>query len=123
MCLIYLIDESKLYLAVYPRTYDPTFATGACVLAIIFASTFSLIFPLIGPAVVVLLFLTLIGTFSLKNPSLSIPKQHFSSPLSYWLCLRTDTFTNWRSFADLAFAKIRYTSRFPAILTRTHIFE
>ena len=47
--------------ALYPRTYNPTFATGACILAIIFASTFSLIFPLIGPAVVVLLFLTLVG--------------------------------------------------------------
>lgn len=47
--------------ALYPRTYNPTFATGACVLAIVFASTFSLIFPLIGPAVVVLLFLTLVG--------------------------------------------------------------
>ncbi|KAF7979445.1 hypothetical protein HWV62_42598 [Athelia sp. TMB] len=47
--------------AAYPRTYDPAFATGACVLAIIFASTFSLIFPLIGPSVVILLFLTLIA--------------------------------------------------------------
>ncbi|KZP25372.1 hypothetical protein FIBSPDRAFT_820851 [Athelia psychrophila] len=47
--------------AAYPRSYDPTLATGACVLAIIFASTFSLIFPLIGPSVVVLLFLTLVA--------------------------------------------------------------
>lgn len=55
--------RSKPSLAVYPRTYNPTFATGACVLAIIFACTFSLIFPLIGPAVVVLLFLTLVGGY------------------------------------------------------------
>jgi hypothetical protein len=33
------------------------------VLAVIFASTFSLIFPLIGPAVVVLVFLALVGEF------------------------------------------------------------
>lgn len=52
-------------LALYPSSYSPTYATGACVLAIIFASTFSLIFPLIGPAVVVLLFLTLVGEFLL----------------------------------------------------------
>lgn len=53
--------------ALYPRTYDPSFATGACVLAIVFASTFSLIFPLIGPAVVLLLFLTLIGGQSITH--------------------------------------------------------
>ena len=56
-----LIPKTHSRVALYPRTYNPTFATGACVLAIIFASTFSLIFPLIGPAVVILLFLTLVG--------------------------------------------------------------
>lgn len=35
-------------------------------LAIIFASTFAFIFPLIAPAVVVLLLLTLIGAFGSK---------------------------------------------------------
>jgi hypothetical protein len=60
---LYNKTNSKASLAVYPRSYNPTFATGACILAIIFASTFSLIFPLIGPAVVVLLFLSLIGEF------------------------------------------------------------
>ena len=35
-----------------------------CILAITFASTFSVIFPLIGPAVVLLVFLTLVGTSS-----------------------------------------------------------
>ena len=50
-----------LCIAIYPRSYNPSFGTGACILAIIFASTFALIFPLIGPAVLVLLFLTLIG--------------------------------------------------------------
>lgn len=49
--------------AVYPRTYDPTYATGCCVLAVLLASAFSLIFPLLAPGAVVLLFLTLIGTF------------------------------------------------------------
>lgn len=47
--------------AVYPRTYNPSFAVGACVLAVLFASTFTLIFPLIAPAVVVVLLLSLIG--------------------------------------------------------------
>jgi calcium permeable stress-gated cation channel len=64
--LLLQIDTNLLNqsLAVYPRTYNPTFATGACILAIIFACTFSIIFPLIGPAVVVLLFLTLVGRYS-----------------------------------------------------------
>lgn len=53
-----------LFLAVYPRTYDPSFAIGCCVLAILLASAFSLIFPILSPAAVVLLFLTLIGTFT-----------------------------------------------------------
>ena len=37
---------------------------ASCILAITFASTFSMIFPLIGPAVVLLVFLTLVGTSS-----------------------------------------------------------
>ncbi|KAJ4485701.1 hypothetical protein J3R30DRAFT_3655075 [Lentinula aciculospora] len=55
------ITPRQRFRSVYPRPYDPSFAMGACILAIVFASTFSLIFPLIGPAVVVLLFLTLIA--------------------------------------------------------------
>lgn len=47
--------------AVYPRTYNPSFAIGACVLAILFVSTFALIFPLIAPVVVVALLLSLVG--------------------------------------------------------------
>jgi len=55
----------NLQLAIYPRTYDPSFSTGMCILAVVFASTFALIFPLIGPAVVILLFLTLVGEYYL----------------------------------------------------------
>ncbi|KAK0198749.1 hypothetical protein F5146DRAFT_918927 [Armillaria mellea] len=55
------ITPRQHFRALYPQPYDPTIATGACILGIIFASTFSLIFPLVGPAVVLLLFLTLIA--------------------------------------------------------------
>ncbi|KIM47616.1 hypothetical protein M413DRAFT_439287 [Hebeloma cylindrosporum] len=55
------VTPRQRFRAVYPRTYNPSFATGACILAIVFASTFALIFPLIAPAVVVLLLLTLIA--------------------------------------------------------------
>lgn len=47
--------------AVYPITCDASYVTTACVLSMAFASAFSLIFPLIGPAVLILLFLTLVG--------------------------------------------------------------
>ncbi|KAJ7597412.1 hypothetical protein C8J56DRAFT_920009 [Mycena floridula] len=55
------ITPRQRFRALYPRTYDPSYSLGVCVLGIVFASTFALIFPLIGPAVVVLLFLTLIA--------------------------------------------------------------
>lgn len=55
------VTPRQKFRAVYPQVYDPSYTTGACVLAIVFASTFSLIFPLLAPAVVVLLFMTLIA--------------------------------------------------------------
>ncbi|KAJ7353567.1 hypothetical protein DFH08DRAFT_956621 [Mycena albidolilacea] len=47
--------------AVHSRAYDPAFALGACILAIIFASTFSMIFPLVAPAIVILVFLSFVA--------------------------------------------------------------
>ena len=49
--------------AVYPRTYDPSYAVSCCILAVIFAAAFALIFPLLAPAVLLLLFLTLLGKY------------------------------------------------------------
>lgn len=48
-------------IAVYPRTYNPSYAMGFTTLAVLLASAFTLIFPLLGPAVVLLLLLNLIG--------------------------------------------------------------
>ena len=50
--------------ALYPKPYNATYATACCILAVVLASAFSLLFPLIGPAVVLLLFLTIVGTWS-----------------------------------------------------------
>lgn len=50
--------------AVYPRTYDPSYAISCSLLAFIFASAFVLIFPPLAPAVLILLFLTLVGESS-----------------------------------------------------------
>ena len=58
--------------AVYPRTYDPSYAISCCLIAVIFASAFALIFPLLAPAVLVLLFLTLVGELPLLRPSVQV---------------------------------------------------
>ena len=70
MSIIPVRDDSfTLPAAVYPRTYDPAYATSCALLAIIFASAFALIFPLLAPAILVLLFLTLVGELPLLRPS------------------------------------------------------
>ncbi|KIK96554.1 hypothetical protein PAXRUDRAFT_138207 [Paxillus rubicundulus Ve08.2h10] len=55
------LTPRQRFRAVYPRCYNLPFASGACVVGMVFASGFSLIFPLIGPAVVILLFLSLVA--------------------------------------------------------------
>ncbi|KAF8640641.1 hypothetical protein AX17_000298 [Amanita inopinata Kibby_2008] len=55
------ITPRQRFRAIYPTTYNPSFALGGCIFALIIASTFWLVFPLIGPAVTILLLLTLIA--------------------------------------------------------------
>ncbi|KAJ1310485.1 hypothetical protein OPQ81_007218 [Rhizoctonia solani] len=55
------ITPRQRFRAIYPGSFNPTYASGCCVLAVIFASTFSLIFPLIGPPIVLLVFLSLVA--------------------------------------------------------------
>ncbi|KAI9065843.1 hypothetical protein FKP32DRAFT_1566891 [Trametes sanguinea] len=55
------VTPRQRFRAVYPESYDPFYATSCPVLAVIFASAFALIFPLLAPAVLLLLFLTLIA--------------------------------------------------------------
>ncbi|KIJ21976.1 hypothetical protein PAXINDRAFT_63506 [Paxillus involutus ATCC 200175] len=55
------LTPRERFRAVYPRCYNLSYASGACVVGMVFASGFSLIFPLIGPAVVILLFLSLVA--------------------------------------------------------------
>ncbi|KAH8099276.1 hypothetical protein BXZ70DRAFT_289357 [Cristinia sonorae] len=55
------VTPRQRFRAVYPRTYNPAYAMSCCILAVMLASAFALIFPLLGPAVVLLLFLTLIA--------------------------------------------------------------
>ncbi|CDO75477.1 hypothetical protein BN946_scf184935.g13 [Trametes cinnabarina] len=55
------VTPRQRFRAVYPIPCDPFYATSCSVLALIFASAFALIFPLLAPAVLLLLFLTLIA--------------------------------------------------------------
>ncbi|TBU34797.1 hypothetical protein BD311DRAFT_650048 [Dichomitus squalens] len=55
------VTPRQRFRAVYPRTYDPLYAISCCLIAVIFASAFALIFPLLAPAVLILLFLTLVA--------------------------------------------------------------
>ncbi|CAE6524811.1 unnamed protein product [Rhizoctonia solani] len=55
------ITPRQRFRAIYPGSFNPTYASGCCVLAVIFASTFSLIFPLIGPPIVLLALLSLVA--------------------------------------------------------------
>jgi calcium permeable stress-gated cation channel len=60
-----IVDDEQFLIfpkATYPRTYNPLFAMACCILAVAFASMFAIIFPLMGPPVVLLVFLTLVGT-------------------------------------------------------------
>jgi sorbitol-specific phosphotransferase system component IIBC len=57
-----LVNVLTYISAMYPSSYNPTFALAFGILAMIIASAFSLLFPIIGPAAVLLIFLTLVGT-------------------------------------------------------------
>ncbi|CAE6487932.1 unnamed protein product [Rhizoctonia solani] len=55
------ITPRQRFRAIYPNSFNPTYASGCCVLAVVFASTFSLIFPIIGPPIVLLVLLSLVA--------------------------------------------------------------
>lgn len=112
------ITPRQRFRSLYPRTYDPSYTTGACVLAIVFASTFSLIFPLIGPAVVVLLFLTLIGKAHAHH---TLPLTCLSSPIYCWIF--SCTFKDRRGIADLACSSVWHTACITAHLAGAHFLE
>ncbi|KZP00877.1 hypothetical protein CALVIDRAFT_493343, partial [Calocera viscosa TUFC12733] len=55
------ITPRERFRAIYPHFYNYAHATGFCIIGIIFAATFTLLFPLIGPAIVLLLLLSVIA--------------------------------------------------------------
>lgn len=74
--------------ATYPGTYNPLFAMACCVLAVTFACTFSVIFPLIGPPVVVLVFLTLVAHRFLIGYVYGRTRSQTGGLLQIWLLKR-----------------------------------
>ncbi|KAG9103614.1 hypothetical protein FRC06_009388, partial [Ceratobasidium sp. 370] len=55
------VTPRQHFRAIYPKSFNPVYASGCCVLAVVFASTFSLIFPLIGPPILLLMLLSLVA--------------------------------------------------------------
>ncbi|KAG8955541.1 hypothetical protein FRC00_005328 [Tulasnella sp. 408] len=55
------VTPRQRFRAIYPRSYNPTFGLGCCILAVVFACAFSIIFPLIGPPIVLLLILSMVA--------------------------------------------------------------
>ena len=55
------ITPRQEFRAIYPKIYNPVYAMGCCILGIVFVSAFAILFPLIGPAVVLLVLLTLVA--------------------------------------------------------------
>ncbi|KAJ7938158.1 hypothetical protein B0H13DRAFT_2301727 [Mycena leptocephala] len=90
------LTPRQRFRAVYPRSYNPAFATGACILAIIFASTFSIIFPLIAPAVVILLFLTLVAHRFLVGYVYARTHSQTGGLLQIWLLRRFGTLLSFQ---------------------------
>ncbi|KXN88932.1 hypothetical protein AN958_06803 [Leucoagaricus sp. SymC.cos] len=85
------ITPRQRFRAVYPRAYNPTFAASACVLALMFASTFSLTFPIIAPAVVLLLLFSLVAHRFLVGYVCARTHSQTGGLLQLWLLKRFGT--------------------------------
>ena len=55
------VTPRQHFRAVYPQMYNPVYAMGCCILGIVFVAAFAVLFPLIAPAVLLLVLLTLIA--------------------------------------------------------------
>ncbi|EJD04016.1 uncharacterized protein FOMMEDRAFT_106418 [Fomitiporia mediterranea MF3/22] len=90
------ITPRQRFRALYPRPYDPTYATACCILAIILASTFALIFPFIGPAVVLLLLLTIVAHRFLVGYVYGRTDAQTGGLLQIWLLKRFASITSFQ---------------------------
>ncbi|KAI0686067.1 hypothetical protein BC835DRAFT_1408645 [Cytidiella melzeri] len=85
------ITPRQRFRAVYPRSYNPSYATACCVLAVLLASAFTLIFPLVGPAAALLLFLTLVAHRFLVGYVYGRTRSQTGGLLQIWVLKRFGT--------------------------------
>ncbi|TFL07410.1 hypothetical protein BDV98DRAFT_557831 [Pterulicium gracile] len=85
------ITPRQRFRAMYPRSFDPTYATGASILGITFASTFAVIFPLMAPAVCLLLLLTLVAHRFLVGYVYARNRSQTGGLVEIWLLKRFGT--------------------------------
>lgn len=85
------VTPRQRFRAVYPRTYNPTYAIACCVMAVLLASTFTLIFPLVAPAAALLLILTLIAHRFLVGYVYGRTRSQTGGLLQIWLIKRFGT--------------------------------
>ncbi|EKM61349.1 uncharacterized protein PHACADRAFT_84832 [Phanerochaete carnosa HHB-10118-sp] len=85
------VTPRQRFRAVYPRIYNPTYAIATCVMAVLLASTFSLIFPLVAPAAALLLLLTLIAHRFLIGYVYGQTRSQTGGVLQLWLIKRLGT--------------------------------
>ncbi|KAG8822531.1 hypothetical protein FRC17_009553 [Serendipita sp. 399] len=55
------LTPRQQFRAMYPKLYNPIYGMGCCILGIVFVCAFAILFPLIAPAVLVLVLLTLVA--------------------------------------------------------------
>ncbi|KAI0347698.1 hypothetical protein BDW22DRAFT_1479635 [Trametopsis cervina] len=85
------VTPRQRFRAVYPRSYNPSYATACCVLAVLLASAFTLIFPLVGLAALLLLLLTLIAHRYLIGYVYGRTRSQTGGLLQIWLLKRFGT--------------------------------
>ncbi|KAH9950915.1 hypothetical protein B0H21DRAFT_776325 [Amylocystis lapponica] len=86
------LTPRQRFRAVYPRTYNPSYALGCCMLAVVFASAFTVLFPLVAPAALLLLMCTLIAHWFLVGYVYGRTHSQTGGLLQIWILRRLGTF-------------------------------
>ncbi|KIY50674.1 hypothetical protein FISHEDRAFT_38817, partial [Fistulina hepatica ATCC 64428] len=90
------VTPRQVFRAIYPTPFDPSYATAVCILAIMFASTFSLIFPIMAPAATILLFVSLVAHRFLIGYAYGRTQSETGGLLQIWLVKRFGTLLSFQ---------------------------
>jgi hypothetical protein len=96
--------DSRECLVMYPKAYDPSYAIGACILAIVFVAAFALIFRLICPPVVLLISLPIVSSLATHLAVLTQVKLGVCSSFGFCVDSRPYSLSN-RSFFACSFSR------------------